>query len=205
MLQAENIKRARCSQVVLSKLLAAHEANCLSLFMLPKKSQCLACSRMLAKTIRHPLHTYLHPKISNEAGFGHRQPRLITYATLTSLLRSLVASQQLSSPSPIYKPLFKCIEMDLIYYDILNGSSLQSNGQIQVSRLLRQGSLSGRNVEVHVSGCLRHRTSGLVQIRSLPVIRTLLDINLELLYEKLILIKVARLDFFGGIPPKFEH
>ena len=26
-------------------------------------------------------HTYLHPKISNETGFRHRQPRLVTYAT----------------------------------------------------------------------------------------------------------------------------
>ena len=25
------------------------------------------------------IHTYLHPKISNEAGFEHRQPRLVTY------------------------------------------------------------------------------------------------------------------------------
>ena len=26
-------------------------------------------------------YIYLHPKISNEAVFGHRQPRLVTYAT----------------------------------------------------------------------------------------------------------------------------
>ena len=38
---------------------------------------------------------YLHPKISNEAGFWHRQPRLVTYATWISLLRSHQALQQL--------------------------------------------------------------------------------------------------------------
>ena len=27
------------------------------------------------------IHAYLQPKISNEHGFGHRQPRLVTYAT----------------------------------------------------------------------------------------------------------------------------
>ena len=27
------------------------------------------------------IHTYLHPKMSNEAGFGHRHFRLVTYAT----------------------------------------------------------------------------------------------------------------------------
>ena len=32
------------------------------------------------------IHTYLHPEISNEAGFGHRQLRLVTYATSISLL-----------------------------------------------------------------------------------------------------------------------
>ena len=26
------------------------------------------------------IHTYVHPKISNEAGFGHRQPRMVTSA-----------------------------------------------------------------------------------------------------------------------------
>ena len=25
--------------------------------------------------------TYIHPKVSNEAGLRHRQPRLVTYAT----------------------------------------------------------------------------------------------------------------------------
>ena len=35
------------------------------------------------------IQTYLHPKISNEAGLGHRQPRLVTYATWISLLWSL--------------------------------------------------------------------------------------------------------------------
>ena len=41
------------------------------------------------------ISTYIviHPKISNKAGFRHRQPRLITYATWVSLLQSLVASQ----------------------------------------------------------------------------------------------------------------
>ena len=32
--------------------------------------------------------TQIHPKISNEAGFGHRWTRLVTYATWISLLRS---------------------------------------------------------------------------------------------------------------------
>ena len=36
----------------------------------------------------------MHPKFSNEIGFCRRQPRLVTYATEISLLRSLVASQQ---------------------------------------------------------------------------------------------------------------
>ena len=40
MLQAENIRSARCSRVVLSKLLAARKANFLSLLVLAKKSQC---------------------------------------------------------------------------------------------------------------------------------------------------------------------
>ena len=41
-----------------SKLLAARKANFLSLLVLAKKSQCTACSRMLAKTIRHPYFLY---------------------------------------------------------------------------------------------------------------------------------------------------
>ena len=40
MLQAENIRSARCLRVVLSKLLAARKANFLSLLVLAKKSQC---------------------------------------------------------------------------------------------------------------------------------------------------------------------
>ena len=56
LLQAENIRSARCSRVVLSKLLAARKANFLSLHVLAKKSQYSGCSRMLAKTIRHPLN-----------------------------------------------------------------------------------------------------------------------------------------------------
>ena len=36
-------------------MLAARKANFLSLLVLAKKSQCSACSRMLAKNIRHPL------------------------------------------------------------------------------------------------------------------------------------------------------
>ena len=42
----------------------------------------------------HRLHTYLHPKISNEAGFRHRQLTLVMYMTWISLLQSLVALQQ---------------------------------------------------------------------------------------------------------------
>ena len=41
-----------------SKLLAARKVNFLSLLVLAKKSQCTACSRMLAKTIRHPYLLY---------------------------------------------------------------------------------------------------------------------------------------------------
>ena len=40
-----------------SKLLVARKANFLSLLVLAKKSQCTACSRMLAKT-RHPYFLY---------------------------------------------------------------------------------------------------------------------------------------------------
>ena len=40
MLQAEDIRSARCSRLVLSKLLAARKANFLSLLVLAKKSQC---------------------------------------------------------------------------------------------------------------------------------------------------------------------
>ena len=58
LLQAENIRNARCSRVVLSKLLAARKSNFLSLLVLAKKSQCSKCSRMLAKTIRHPLNYF---------------------------------------------------------------------------------------------------------------------------------------------------
>ena len=58
LLQAENIRIARCSRVVLSKLLVARKANFLSLLVLAKKSQCSKCSRMLAKTIRHPLNYF---------------------------------------------------------------------------------------------------------------------------------------------------
>ena len=54
LLQAENIRSARCLRVVLSKLLAAREANFLTLLVLAKKIAVLACSRMLAKSIRHP-------------------------------------------------------------------------------------------------------------------------------------------------------
>ena len=54
LLQAENIRSARCSRAVLSKLFAAREANFLSLLVLAKKVAVLACSRRLAKTIRHP-------------------------------------------------------------------------------------------------------------------------------------------------------
>ena len=42
------------------------------------------------------IHTYLHPKISNEAGLEHRQSRLVTYATWISLLWSHQALQQIS-------------------------------------------------------------------------------------------------------------
>ena len=48
LLQAENIRSARCLRVVLSKLLAARKANFLSLLVLAKKIA------VLAKTIRHP-------------------------------------------------------------------------------------------------------------------------------------------------------
>ena len=58
LLQAENTRSARCSRVVLSKLLAARKANFLSLLELAKKSQCSKCSRMLAKTIRQPLNYF---------------------------------------------------------------------------------------------------------------------------------------------------
>ena len=47
MLKAENIRSAHCT-TVLSKLLAAREANFLSLLVLAKKIA------VLAKTIRHP-------------------------------------------------------------------------------------------------------------------------------------------------------
>ena len=40
------------------------------------------------------LDTYLNLKISNEAGFGYRQPRLVTHATWISLLHSHQALQQ---------------------------------------------------------------------------------------------------------------
>ena len=57
LLQTENITSARCSRVVLSKLLAARKGNFLSLLVLAKKSHAvLACSRMLTKTIRHPFN-----------------------------------------------------------------------------------------------------------------------------------------------------
>ena len=36
-------------------------------------------SRLGACSIKYG--TYIHPKVSNEAGFRHRQPRLVTYAT----------------------------------------------------------------------------------------------------------------------------
>ena len=42
---------------------------------------------------------YWHPKFSNELGFCRSQPRLVTYATEISLLRSLVASQQTKNSS----------------------------------------------------------------------------------------------------------
>ena len=50
-------RSACCSRVVLSKLLAARKANFLSLLVLGKKIAVLTCSRMLAKTIRHPLYS----------------------------------------------------------------------------------------------------------------------------------------------------
>ena len=54
------------------------------------------------------IHAYLQPKISNEDGFGHRQPRLVTYATWISLLRSLVASHQLGSTNSMLRCCFHC-------------------------------------------------------------------------------------------------
>ena len=53
------------------------------------------------------IHTYMHIYIqdgSKAEGIGHRQPILVTYATWISLLRSLVASQQL------YGSLFEGLE-----------------------------------------------------------------------------------------------
>ena len=76
LLEAENITSARCSRVVLSKLLAARKANFLFLLVLAKKSQCSACSRMLAKTIRHPQLTLFcneSSSYSNRASCPHNQ------------------------------------------------------------------------------------------------------------------------------------
>ena len=42
--------------------------------------------------IHNYIQTYLYPKISNEAGFWHRQPRQVKYMTWSSL-QSLAASQ----------------------------------------------------------------------------------------------------------------
>ena len=50
----ENIRNARCSRVVLFKLLAARKANFLFLFVLAKHRS--AC--MLAKTICHPYYSF---------------------------------------------------------------------------------------------------------------------------------------------------
>ena len=52
----KNTRSARYSRVVLSNLLGARKAIFLSLLVQKsqKKSQCSACSRKLAKTIRHP-------------------------------------------------------------------------------------------------------------------------------------------------------
>ena len=38
-----------------------------------------AYSRLGAYSFKYG--TYIHPKVSNDAGFRHRQPRLVTYAT----------------------------------------------------------------------------------------------------------------------------
>ena len=54
LLQAENIRSARYSRVVLSKLLAARKANFFICAGARKKIALLACLRMLANTIRHP-------------------------------------------------------------------------------------------------------------------------------------------------------
>ena len=51
MLQAENIRSARCSRVILSKLLAASKAN---FFISARARKKIAVLGMLAKTIRHP-------------------------------------------------------------------------------------------------------------------------------------------------------
>ena len=55
MLQAENIRSARCSRVVLSKLLAARKANFLSLLVLAKKSQCSHARECLQRPFVTPL------------------------------------------------------------------------------------------------------------------------------------------------------
>ena len=57
MLQAENVRSARCSRVALSKLLAARKANFLSLLV-------------LAKTIRHPyISKWIHKQKVGEVNF----------------------------------------------------------------------------------------------------------------------------------------
>ena len=52
----ENMRSARCLRIVLFKLLAARklEANFFISARARKKVAVLACSRILAKTIRHP-------------------------------------------------------------------------------------------------------------------------------------------------------
>ena len=59
-----------------------------------KTVTCLAAHTRIHTYVHTYIHTYLHPTISKEAGFGHRQPRFVTYATWISLLWSLVALQQ---------------------------------------------------------------------------------------------------------------
>ena len=59
LLQAENIRSACCSRVVLSKLLAARKANFLSLLVLAEKSQCSAfVTPYLKKVWSSQMHVY---------------------------------------------------------------------------------------------------------------------------------------------------
>ena len=65
------------------------------------------------------IQTYLHQKISNEAGFQHRQPRLVTYATWISLLRSLVPSQQKCVQRILLSVIFAIINKQLKQYNVV--------------------------------------------------------------------------------------